>query len=259
MDNKVTKFNQSVEKTMRLVEIMAEHNEPMRLQNISLEANIPASTTLRMIGTLQKMGYVIQDPDSLKYSLSLKFAYLGEQVKRQVNITQVSHPYLIELSNKVGECCCLAIKEGSQILYMDVCSSQLNNILNTTQRIGKSAPMYCTGIGKLLLTNLSAGELANYTNSNKLLPYTHNTITSLGDLTIELQKVLIQGYAVDNEECDQGAKCVAVPIRDYSGIIVAGISITAPAVRLGEERIIEILPLLKETSDSISKALGYNE
>lgn len=242
---------------MMLVEIMAMHNEPMKLQSISEEADIPASTTLRMLNTLLEMGYVNQNKDTLRYSLSLKFAYIGEQVKRQANITQISHSYLIELSSTVGECSCLAIEENKEILYLDVISNQANNILTTTQRIGKRAPLFCTGIGKLLLTNYTPNELVNYSQSTPFLPFTPKTITSLAALNLELEKIREQGYALDNEECDQGAKCIAAPIYDYSGKIIAGISITAPSVRLQSERIEVILPILLETAKKISISLGY--
>lgn len=257
MATKLTKTNQSVEKTMKLVEIMVSHSEPMKLQNISEEAGIPASTVLRMLNTLLEMGYVNQNRDTLRYSLSLKFASIGEQVKQQVNITQIVHPYLIELSNAVGECSCLAVEEQAEILYLDFFSNQANNILTTTQRIGKRAPMYCTGIGKLLLTNYSEDELAAYVKNTQLVPYTPNTLTSLAQINMELEKVRSQGYALDDEECDQGAKCIAAPIYDYTGKIAAGISVTAPSIRFQEERITAIIPVLLEIAGKISSTLGY--
>ena len=259
MGTKLSKRNQSVEKTMKLVEIMASHNVPMKLQDISIEADIPASTVLRMLNTLLEMGYVNQNKDTLRYSLSLKFAYIGELVKRQVNITQIVHPKLIDLSNAVGECCCLAVEDDSEILYLDFFSNQANNILTTTQRIGKRAPMYCTGIGKLLLTNYTEEELAAYVKNTQLIPYTSNTLTSLVQISIELEKVKEQGYAIDDEECDQGAKCIAAPIYDYSGKVVAGISVTAPSVRFKQERVDAILPVLLRIAGEISTTLGYNE
>lgn len=259
MDTKLSKTNQSVEKTMKLVEIMASHSEAMKLQNIAAEADIPASTTLRMLNTLLQMGYVNQNSDTLKYSLSLKFAYIGEQVKRQFNISQTSHPFLIKLSNSVGECSCLAVEEGNEIIYLDVFTNQINNILTTTQRIGKRAPLYCTGIGKILLTNYTKEELSAYVKNTPLLPYTQKTITSLAELNLELDKIRSQGYAFDDEECDQGAKCVAAPIRDYTGRIIAGISITAPTIRLQPERISAILPILLDTANEISQTLGYGK
>lgn len=257
MGTKLTKTNLSVEKTMRLIEIMASHNEPMKLQYISEEANIPASTALRMLNTLLGMGYVNQNPHTLRYSLSLKFTYIGERVKQQVNITQTVHPYLIDLTNSIGECSCLAVEDGGEILYLDSFASQKSNILTTTQRIGKRAPMHCTGIGKLLLTNYSISELAAYAQNTKLLPYTPNTLTSLAQISAELNKIKNLGYAIDNEECDQGAKCIAAPIYDYTGKIIAGISITAPSFRLRQDSIDIIIPVITDTARRISASLGY--
>ncbi len=257
MEEKLSKLNQSVEKTMRLVEIMARSGAPRKLQSIAQEANMPASTALRMLNTLLRLGYVNQDPETLKYSLSLKFSYLGELAAKQVSPTSLAHPLLFMLSRRTGECTCFAEKQDDQAVYLDVFSDASDGILTVTRRIGRRAPLYCTGVGKLFLLNDSHEELEHYFERTPIVRYTDRTITTLSGLERELADIRSRGYAVDNEECDRGARCIAAPVRDYTGRVIAGISVTAPALRMTPERMESLVPLVVGTAAQISRKLAF--
>jgi DNA-binding IclR family transcriptional regulator len=257
MQEKLSKLNQSVEKTMRLVDIMADAGSAMRLQDIAEASGIPTSTALRMLNTLLSMGYVNQDAETLKYSLSLKFAYIGERAKQQSSLLQIVHPYLQELAERVGECACFAVEQAHEVVYLDFISGASDNILTVTQRIGKRAPLYCTGIGKLFLTEYTEDELDDYLRTTELVRFTDTTLATPELLRAALPQIRAQGYAPDNEECDIGTRCVAAPVRDYTGRIVAGISVTAPSLRLTSQRADEILPIIQETVAAVSARLAY--
>ncbi len=257
MEEKLSKLNQSVEKTMRLVEIMARSGAPRKLQSIAQEAQMPASTALRMLNTMLTLGYVNQDPETLKYSLSLKFTHLGEQAAAQVSPTSLAHPLLAALSRKTGECTCFAEEQDDQAVYLDVVSDSADNILTITRRIGKRAPLYCTGVGKLFLLNDTHEELEQYFQRTPIVRYTDHTITTLAELETELQTIRANGFAYDNEECDRGARCIAAPVRNYTGRVVAAISVTAPSQRMTAERMEGLIPLVQETAVQISRKLAY--
>lgn len=256
---KLAKKNQSVEKTIRLVEILAESDEPMKLQDVSALAGMPSSTALRMLNTLLELGYINQDRDTLRYSLSLKFAYIGERAQTQMNITRLVHPHLTKLAQATGECTCFAVEQGSEVVYLDVVSNSSDNILTVTQRIGKRAPLYCTGIGKLFLTNYTSAELKNYMETTDIVQYTPNTVTTLPKLQQTLDEVRARGFALDNGECDLGACCVAAPILDYTGLVTGGISVTAPTLRLTAERITEVAPMVLHAAENISRSLAFRK
>ena len=150
MTAKLSKLNQSVEKVLQIIEIMAHERQPMRLQDVAAGCGMPASTVLRMLNTLLVYGYVNQDPHSLRYSLSLKFAQIGSRVCEQVSLRDIVHPLLAELSRECREASCLAIEEDMEVVYTDVVDGP-DSMLKIMQRIGKRAPMHSTGIGKLLL------------------------------------------------------------------------------------------------------------
>ncbi len=247
------KKNQSVERAFQIIELLAENRRPMRLQDISSSLNLPASTVLRFLKNLLEIGYVIQSSDTLKYSLSLKFCRIGEAVKSQISIRDTARPYLIELSELCGEASCLAIEENMEVVYVDVVEGP-DKMVQTLQRIGKRAPMYCTGVGKLLLLNHDADK---YLSNTALRALTQHTLIETEAIKQELLSCSQQDMAMDDEECEIGARCIAAPIRDFTGRIVAAISVSGPTSRMTKEKIQVIKDTLRVISKKISNALGY--
>ncbi len=258
VNEKLAKKNQSVEKVLQIIETMAQSREPLRLQDIALRVEMPASTTLRFLNTLMKCGYAHQDAVTLRYSLTLKFMYIGSLVSSQISIRDIAHPHLVELSKNCNESVCLAIEQDMEIVYIDVIDGP-DGMLKITQRIGKLAPIHSTGIGKLMLLNYDLKQLDQMIAIKGLKALTPNTITSKEELLKELEKVNLQGYALDDEECELGARCLSVGIKDYTGKYVAGISVSGPTTRMTMEYIEEIKSIVIDTADKISKHLAYKE
>lgn len=256
MREKLTKKNQSVQKIFKIIEEMARFGEPMRLNDIAYQTNYPNSTILRMLNSLISCGYVTQNDDTLKYSLSIKFSVIGEKVRSQFKIRDLVQPYLVSLSEQYQESSCLAIEDDMSVVYIDTVEGK-DNMLRTLQKIGKSAPMHCTGVGKLLLLNYSTKQLEDFVAQKGLIKLTKNTITSFEELRNELDTVRMQGYALDNEECEEGATCLAAPLKDFSGKIIACISVSGPANRFTLNKILEQKHIILETAASISERLGY--
>ena len=254
--SRLTEKNQSVEKTLQIIETMAENKGPMRLSDISAKVKYPASTVLRMLNALISLGYVKQDAETSRYLLTMKFCRIGELVKSQYSIRDLVRPYLQELSRRCQESSCLAVEDDMTVVYIDVVDGP-DKILKTLQRIGKIAPMHCTGVGKLLLLNYSEEQLEFFAEQKGLPKLTDNTITTLEALKKELEKIRMQGYALDNEEFEIGARCVAAPIRDYTGKIVACISISGPVSRITMEKVQNVKEIIIDISQRASKELGF--
>jgi DNA-binding IclR family transcriptional regulator len=255
---KLSKINQSVEKTFQIIEIMAESREPLRLQDIALKVDMPSSTVLRLVNTLVSCGYASQDPNTLKYFLSLKFMLIGGLVSSQINIRDIAHPYLLELSKKCKESVCLSIEQDMEVVYLDVIDGP-DGILKITQRIGKVAPLHSTAVGKIMMLNYDSKQLNQMIASKGLAALTPNTITSKEELIKELEKIRTQGYALDDEECELGARCIATGIKDYSGKYIAGISVSGPTTRMSMEYVNIIKNIVMDTSKTISGLLAYKE
>lgn len=255
MQPKQVKLNHSIEKCIQIIETMANDVEAMRLQDIAERTGLPASTALRMISTLQSLGYINQDPNTLRYSLTLKFAQLGNRVTSQVSIRDIAHPFLVELSKRCSESVCLAQEQDMEVVYIDVFDGP-DNMLKITQYIGKRAPMHCTGIGKMILLNYTDEQLEEIIKQKGLPSLTTHTIGSIEELKSELDRVRQCGYALDDEECEIGVRCIATGIHDYTGKVVCGISISGPVSRMTMKRIQEIVPDIKHTAEKISKLLA---
>jgi len=256
VNQKSVKNNQSVEKVLQIIETMAQSKESLRLQDIAQRVDMPASTALRFLNTLMKCGYARQDAENLRYSLTLKFMHIGSLVSSQISIRDVARPHLANLAQKCNESVCLAIEQDMEIVYIDVIDGP-DGMLKITQRIGKLAPIHSTGIGKLMLLNYDLKQLEHIIETKGLKALTPNTITSKDELLLELEKIKQCGYALDDEECELGARCLSAGIKDYTGKYVAGISVSGPTTRMTMEYIEQIKDVVIETADKISRELSY--
>lgn len=256
MSEKQLKLNQSVEKAFAIIEIMSKGNREMKLQDIAREADLPQATALRIIYTLMTLGYVLQNEDTLKYSLSLKFCYIGSRIESQLDIRFLVKPHLIEISRLSGEASCLSVEDNGDLLYVESVDGE-DNILTITQKIGKRAPLYCTGAGKIYLAKMSKDELEIYLNHHSLIKLTEHTKTTRVQIYEELNKITIDGYSIDDEECELGVKCIAMPIRNYRQEIIATMSVTGPASRLTDEKMELIKKFLLEKQKEVESVLAY--
>jgi len=248
------KANQSVEKGFQILEKMAHNKGAMRLKEIAESVDMHPTTVLRFLNTLVQMRYVAHDKESSRYFLTLKLSQLGDLVSSQFSIRQVVHPYLVELTQETRESACLAIESDQMVVYIDAAEGQ-DSILRTLQRIGKQAPLHSTGVGKNLLLNYSSLQLKELVQQKGLAPLTPKTITDLASLEENLIQVRKLGYALDDEECELGVRCVAAPLVDHNGKVIASISISGPAARLHEERLDHLAAQVKAKARIISALL----
>jgi len=247
--------NQSTTKVLSIIEVMAESNEPIKVKDISSRLNMPGATVIRFLQSLINEGYVMQEKENGRYYLTMKICQLGEQVNYRFNLREVIRPFLVELMEKCEESTCLAVEIDKKTTYIDAVEGP-SRVLRTLQRIGKSAPLHSTGVGKNLLLNYSENELDKLASAEHLIRLTENTITSKKRLLSELEKVRIQGFAVDDEECEVGVRCIAAPIYDFHQKVVASISVSGPASRIKDKRFEEIKEEVINTAKIISGILN---
>jgi DNA-binding IclR family transcriptional regulator len=253
---KTTKPNQSGEKLLKIMEFIADQGTPVRVLDIAKGMNTSSSTILRFLRTLEDCGYVGQDPATLRYYLTFKICGISNKVISSTDIRDICHPFLRDLARMMGESVCLATENNLSVAYIDVVEGR-HSIIRNMQRIGSAAPMHCTGIGKILLMEAQEEKLNRLINERGLERFTKNTITTREDLIQELAQVRARGWAYDNEECEIGARCIAFPIRNFSGKIVAGFSVTGLTARMSDSFLNTRLEMLQQTADAISRELGY--
>jgi len=228
--------NKTLNRALKVIELMSHNHGPMKLQDIAEKTKIPDSTVVRILNTLVENRYAQQDYDTKKYFLTLKLSYIGNLISSQLSIRDIVKPFLVELSEMSNESACLAIEQDFMAVYIDSIEGP-SSLLRTLHLIGKTAPLHCTGVGKSLMLNYSGNDIDRYIEKKGLVSFTNNSIKTKEELIHELGKVKAQGYAVDDEECEEGVRCVAAPINDYMGKVMASISITGPSSRLTDEKI----------------------
>ncbi|MDR1059942.1 MAG: IclR family transcriptional regulator [Clostridiales bacterium] len=249
--------NQSAEKALLVIEYLASgDNEPKRLQDIAVGLSMSNSTVFRFLQSLSQSGYVSQEPDSSRYFLTTKICSVAYRVSSNLHLYDLALPIMRRLADEFDESVCLAIEQDMTVVYVGVIQGP-NQMLRAAQYIGNRAPMHCTGVGKLLLLNFSESDIDRLIERKGLPALTANTLTAKAALMAELDAARKNGYAFDNEECEIGARCLAVPARDYTGKVAAAMSVTGPISRMSDDKIRGRLGALAEAGRMLSAALGH--
>ncbi len=226
------------------------------LETLSRETGLPKATALRLLSTLVEQGYVNRD-GSDRYSLTLRMFTVGSRALGSVELLDVANPIAAGLRDDTGETVHIGIMEGNRAVY--VLKRESIYTIRMSSRVGKSIPLHCSAIGKVLLADRSDEELSAYVKADGLKRYTPKTICTLEDLRTEIRKVRERGYAFDDEENETGIFCVAAPIRDSFGVAVAAMSLSTPTFRLDRDGIDVIVQKVCASCDRISSILGYIE
>jgi IclR family transcriptional regulator, KDG regulon repressor len=242
-------------KGLDILEKLAQSNAGMTVVELADSIGIHKTSIYRYINTLLEAGYVQNDGDG-RYQLGNKILELGSQKLRQMPLREVAHPFLIELNAQTEMTVHLCVLDGHNVVYIDKIES--HRTLPIMSRIGSHAPVYCTAVGKALLSGLPTDQVVSILKGMDLEKRTPNTITDALKLLDEIKLTADRGYAIDNEEHEPGIKCFAVPVRGYGGDLIGAISITGLEREfddLGHAKGLE--SEIKSVADEVSRALGY--
>ena len=241
---------QVAERLFQVIECLAE-NGPMGIMDLSAQLGFHKSTTHRLVTSLQYMGYIRQDEESLK------FLEIGGKILEQTNMASLVHPSLKKLSEQTGETVHLVRREGTEAVYIDKVESNVSSI-RMVSRVGSRIPLYCSGVGKALLAELPDPEIREIWNSSEIVSLTPYTVTKFQDLMERIGTVRKVGYAMDDEENEEGVRCIAVSIPDYHKEPVYALSISAPVSRMTDARIAELAVDVLAFKKELEKTLGFS-
>jgi DNA-binding IclR family transcriptional regulator len=200
----------------------------------------------------------VQDADTGRYSLTYKICAVAANVSSRKNIRHVCTPYLRSIAQIFSESVNVAEEHDMAVLYIDAVNGP-RQLLMTTRQVGNVSPLHCTAVGKLLMLNYSPQQIDQLIATKGMPALTPHTITDREVLITELETIRRQGYSLDNEEYESGARCVAAPIYDYAGQVIAGMSVSGPVTRMTDEQIYQKLPYLLDATQQISLRMGYDE
>lgn len=247
---------QTVDRALDVLEAFNYQQEELGVTELSNKLKLHKNKVFRLLASLETRGYIEQDQKTGNYRLGLKTFEVANVFLHHLGLRRQARPVLEELVSKCNETAYLAVTDGVDVVY--VLMHETTHTVRVIPRLGFRLPAYCTASGKVQLAYESQDRLQQLFAERPLRKLTENTITDLDRLREHLAQVAQQGFAVDNEELEEGVRCLAAPVRDYSHRVVAGVGLSGPVSRFGLDRIRdEFIPLVKEAGVKISQRLGY--
>jgi len=243
---------QVIDRMMKLLDTLAAQSEPVSLKVLALSTDLHPSTAHRILNDMVVSRFVDRGETPGSYRLGMRLLELGNLVKARLSVREAALEPMRELHRKTGQTVNLSVRQGDEIVYIDRSYSERSG-MQVVRAIGGRAPLHLTSSGKLFLAFDDPRVVRAYATRTGLAGHTRNSITDLARLEKELTGVRSRGYARDNEELELGVRCIAAGIRDDSGRLVAGLSVSAPAERMQDEWLED----LQTTAVRISSGLGH--
>ena len=247
-------MSQSIRRAVDLIRRAAEH--PLSLTEAAGVLGVHKSTALRILQTLESARFVRRIGTGT-YVLGGGIIELSELALGSMDLRQYATAYLRTLQRETGHTVHLAQLTGDEIIYIDKVDSSAFDAVKLPSRIGRAVSVYASAVGKIILAYLPAEERDRLLSRVVFERFTNTTFADRESLETELTHIREQGWAVDNGEHDAYVRCVAAPIRDLRGRVMAAASITAIEVIASLDHLKGNLPLLLETANQISHELGY--
>jgi DNA-binding IclR family transcriptional regulator len=245
----------SLERALRLLEALSDGNT-WKLSELSDRLGLNSSTAYRLLATLLENDYVERDKLSGGYRIGLACLELARAYNRG-DIRQNARPAMESLRDRTKESVHLGILNGWEVVYLEKLDG-LHAIGLMSSRVGGRAPSYCTGLGKMLLAHQDAEKARQHFEETGLHGYTDVTITDLDQLMNHMVQVREQNYALDLAEHEREVHCIAAPVHDVDGSVVAAISISGPAARIDvEDSGQDLIYMVQQAAAEISHRLGY--
>lgn len=248
---------QSVERALKLVELLAKERREMSLTEISQKMGWPKSTVHGLLATLRDYDIVEQSAENGRYRLGVRLFELGTIVAKNWDVRGAAKPAMLQLNAQLGETVQLATDDKGEVLYLEKINS--THLMRIVSEEGARLPMHCSGVGKVLLAYKSDSEVKWIVSQKGLPALTTKTITSLPRLQQELAEIRRNGYGFDNGEIMEGLRCVAAPIRDANSRVRYAVSVSGLYANMQGERLGKIIVALREAADTISHNLGYRD
>jgi IclR family KDG regulon transcriptional repressor len=246
---------QVLDRALAALEVLAARQGDCSLVELCKALKLHKSTVHRLMMVMEQHRLVDKNPETGGYRLGLKLFEFGSKAAAALDPRRHARPYLDRLQREFGETVFFCTLDEGQVFYLEKVESQQS--VRTACTVGSRAPAYCTAVGKAMLAELPEAEVNNIIRRWGLKPVTANTITSPTALKAELRAVRSRGYAIDNEEKEQGLRCVSAAVHGHSGKLLAAISVSGPAFRITKERIPEIGQVVMRAAQDLSAEFGY--
>lgn len=246
----------SLQRALDILSLFGPQTPELGITDIAKALSLHKSTASGLVYTLQRNGYIAQNPENRRYHLGLQLVERAGVLLDQIEIRKIALPELEYLRDWSAESVNLAILEENQIIYIERLLSEKS--LGFRNHIGKRAFPHSTALGKAILSHLPAQESLAILQSYRLDSMTSNTITDIDELMQQFEVFRQQGYAIEREENEIGGLCISAAIHSYGAAPVAAVSVSIPLSRLDEAKIPTYGAKVVEVAGRVSGKLGYS-
>lgn len=246
---------QSLIRASAILNVIVRNRDGIGLAPLSKIVGLHSSTTFHLVKTLVQLGYVRQDPISKQYRVGRMIFDLASTAFDEVEMANLAGPYLDELAMRTGETSHFAIRTGADIVVL--AKSEGTGMFRMAERTGITRPAHASALGKVLLAAMGPDNLEVYLERQALRPLTDRTITDPAALRAEIARVREAGVAYDDGEFHPEIRCIAVPIRNFTGRAIAALGVSTPAWRLAIGDFEAQAPALQSVAERLSAGFGY--
>ncbi|HZR29266.1 MAG TPA: IclR family transcriptional regulator [Terriglobales bacterium] len=247
---------QVLDRALAILEALSQNGPDLTLGQISESLGLHKSTAHRLIMVLERHKLVEKNSQTGKYRLGLKLFELGTRAVSQLDLRERARPFLERAVLETGETVHLCIYDDGEVVYLD--KVEPGRSVRLASSVGRRNPAYCTAVGKAIMAHLPENQVEIAVQKHGLRQLTRKTIGSMAELKAELIKVREIGYALDNEENEEGVCCVGSVVHDFSGDPVAAISVSGPTFRVGSEKISVLAKSIISAAEALSRELGFH-
>jgi IclR family acetate operon transcriptional repressor len=245
---------QSLDRGLVILEAIANSAGPVSLTELTELVGIDRSSVFRLALTLKRRGFLTYPAGRKDFILGPTYWRLYQRYDWGAMLIRVSQDYLRQLARQTRETAHLAIREGKQALFID--HAPASHVIAVSGQTGEMVPLHCTAHGKALLAGLNHEELLRLLGAAPLVTHTKRTIGTAKALAKACAEIDVMGYAVDDNEFQEGLRCVAAPIRTANRMIIGSIGISAPILRFPNERFVECGEQVRAVAEEISASLS---
>jgi IclR family transcriptional regulator, KDG regulon repressor len=246
---------QVIDRIFEILDLMARSKGELGSTDLAQKLGLHKSTVHRLLAVLERHRFVEKNHETAKYNLGWRLFELGTAAASRMGLYGLARPYLAALAKKTCETAHLGIVNHGEV--MSIVSVEADRSLRLPATVGRRSPLYCTSQGKAMLAFSDPAQAEEIIRSLNMKALTRNTITKAPRLHDELARIRKAGYAVDNEELEEGLRCIGAPVFDHAGQPIAAVSIAGPAYRVGGGHLPRLTEAVIQTSRQLSSALGF--
>lgn len=248
---------QSLDRAVSVLDLLGESEGPLGLADVCERMALHKSTAHRALMVLERCGLIERTPEN-RFRLGLKLYELGSRAVEQIDLRARVHPWFRRLSAQVGETVHLGVLQKTSVVYLDKVEPS-NRRVWLSSRIGASNPVYCTAMGKAMLAYLPEDAAAGIIARIRFVRLTRRTLMTTEALQRSLDRVRRRGYAIDDEEAEEGVRCIGAPILSEAGHPMAAVSVSGPTSRITQQSVPGIAEHLLRCCREISSSLGVRD